>query len=64
MNISEFERLKPRKTYKTLIHLIKKYKKIVNEMPITNDEDAIKIEMAADFAKELEGVKKSFAKGE
>lgn len=64
MNISEFERLKPRKTYKTLIHLIKKYKKIVNEMPITDDEDAIKIEMAADFAKELEGVKKSFAKGE
>jgi len=64
MNISEFERLKPRKTYKTLIHLIKKYKKIVQELPITDDEDAIRIEMAADFAKELEGVKKSFTKGE
>ena len=64
MNISEFERLKPRKTHKALIHLIKKYKKIVQELPITDDEDAIKIEMAADFAKELEGIKKSFTKGE
>ena len=64
MNISEFERLKPHKTHKALIYLIKKYKKIVNEMPITDDEDAIKVEMASDFAKELEGIKKSFTKGE
>ena len=64
MNISEFERLKPRKTHKALVYLIKKYKKIVEEMPITDDEDAIKVEMAADFAKELEGLKKSFTKGE
>jgi len=64
MNISEFERKKPHKTHKALIYLIKKYKKIVNEMPITDDEDAIKVEMASDLAKELEGIKKSFTKGE
>ena len=64
MNISEFERLKPHKTHKTLINLIKKYKKIVEKMHIMDDEDAIKVEMAADFAKELEGLKKSFTKGE
>ena len=29
-----------------------------------DDEDAIKIEMAADFAKELENLKKIFEKGE
>ena len=33
-------------------------------MPIMDDEDAIKVEMAADFTKELENIKKSFAKGE
>ena len=64
MNISEFERQKPRITHKTITDLIKKYKKIADDLPITDDEDAIKIEMAADFAKELEGVKKSFTKGE
>ena len=64
MNISEFERTKPRKTYKTLRDLIKKYKKIVKDMPIMDDEDAVKVEMAADFSKELENLKKIFEKGE
>tara|TARA_Y100000034_G_scaffold91683_1_gene110650 strand:+ start:459 stop:653 length:195 start_codon:yes stop_codon:yes gene_type:complete len=64
MNISEFERTKPRKTYKTLRDLIKKYKKRAKDMPIMDDEDAIKIEMAADFTKELENLKKIFEKGE
>jgi len=64
MNVSEFERTKPRKTYKTLRNLIKKYRKIVVEMPIMDDEDAVKVEMAADFIKELEKLKKIFEKGE
>ena len=33
-------------------------------MPIMDDEDAIKVEMAADFAKELVNLKKIFEKGE
>ena len=64
MNISEFERRKPHKTHKTLSNLIKKYQKIVMEMPIMDDEDAIKVEMAADFLKELTNLQKLFEKGE
>lgn len=64
MNISEFERQKPRKTHQALRNLIKKYRKIVVEMPIMDDEDAVKVEMAADFIKELESLKKIFEKGE
>jgi len=63
MNISEFERNKPYKTHKNLTGLIKKYKKIVMDMPLMDNEDAIKVEMAADFVKELENLKKIFEKG-
>ena len=64
MNISEFERQKPRKTHRAITNLIKKYKKVIMETPIMDDEDAIRVEMAADFAKELENLKKIFEKGE
>ena len=64
MNISEFERKKPLKTHQSITNLIKKYKKIIMDMPIMEDEDAIKIEMAADFTKELENLKRIFEKGE
>jgi len=64
MNISEFERQKPRLTHKTINNLIKKYKKIVDNLPLMNDEDAIKVEMSADFLKELQNLKKIFEKGE
>ena len=64
MNISEFERQKPRKTHRGITNLIKKYKKIIMDMPMMDDEDAVKVEMAADFAKDLEKLKKIFEKGE
>ena len=64
MSISEFERNKPQKTRKTLVDLIQKYKKIANSLPIMDDEDAIKVEMSSDFAKELQNLKKIFEKGE
>ena len=64
MNISEFERKKPQKTRKTLVGLIQKYKKIADSLPIMGDEDAIKVEMSSDFAKELQNLKKIFEKGE
>ena len=64
MNISEFELQKPQKTHRTLTNLIKKYRKIILDMPIMDDEDAIRVEMDADFAKELENLKKIFEKGE
>ena len=64
MNISEFERRKPRKTHLAITNLIKKYKKIIMDMPIMDDEDAVRVEMAADFAKELENLNKIFEKGQ
>ena len=64
MNISEFERQKPRHTHKTINDLIKKYKKMVKDLPLMDDEDAIKVEMSADFLRELINIKKTFEKGE
>jgi hypothetical protein len=64
MNISEFDRSKPRKCHAFINKLIKKYKKIVTHMPIMDDEDAIKVEMAADFQKELTDLMKIFKTGD
>ena len=64
MNISEFERKKPRKTHKAIKQLIDKYKHIVADMEIIGDEDLTKIEMAADFLKELQEIMKVFENGE
>ena len=64
MNISEFERVKPAKTYSKITTAIAKYEKIIMELPIMDDEDAIKVEMAADFASELQKIKKSFLQGQ
>ena len=64
MNISEFERNKPRKTHKAIKKLIDKYKHIVADMEIIGDEDLTKIEMAADFLKELQEIMKVFKNGE
>ena len=43
---------------------MKKYSKIINDMPIMDDEDAIKVEMAADFHKELNDLMKIFKTGD
>jgi hypothetical protein len=64
MNISEFERNKPRKTYKAIQKLISKYKYIIEDMQINKEEDLTKIEMSADFLKELQKLMKVFKSGE
>tara|TARA_R110000751_G_scaffold272651_1_gene372849 strand:+ start:1042 stop:1239 length:198 start_codon:yes stop_codon:yes gene_type:complete len=63
-SVSLFEANKPAKTYKAIKKLIAKYKKIVDKMPIMDDEDAIKVEMAYDFTKELSEIMKIFKSGE
>ena len=63
-SVSEFERLKPRKTHKAIQKLVNKYKHIVVDMEIKDEEDLTKIEMAADFIKELEKIMKVFKTGE
>lgn len=64
MNISEFERNKPKKTMAYINKLIKKYKKIWEEMDMMDDYDAAKVEMAHDFEKELKELKQIFKSGE
>ena len=64
MNISEFERTKPRKTRKAIQKLIDKYRNIILNVEIMEEEDCIKVEMAADFSKELENLMKIFERGE
>jgi hypothetical protein len=64
MNISEFDRSKPRKCFSFIKKLIRKYDKIVKDMPIMEDEDAIKVEMADDFRRELNQLMKIFKTGE
>ena len=64
MNISEFERNKPRKTMAYINKLIRKYKKIWEEMDIMDDYDAAKVEMAHDFERELKELKQIFKSGE
>ena len=63
-SVSEFERLKPRKTHKAIQKLLNKYKHIVVDMEINGEEDLTKIEMAADFLKELEKIMKVFKSGQ
>ena len=63
-NISEFERNKPKKTYRKINSCIKKYRNIVANTIIECDEDCLQIEMANDFVKELEEIKKIFLTGE
>ena len=63
MNISEFERNKPRKTHKEIKKLIYKYRDLITNEEITKEEDCIKVEMAADFVKELEKLMKLFKTG-
>ena len=63
MNISEFERNKPRKTMAFINKLIKKYKKIWEEMDMMDDYDAAKVEMAHDFERELQQLKEIFKSG-
>jgi hypothetical protein len=63
-SVSEFERHKPRKTHNEIKKLINKYKNVIMNMEIMEDEDCIKVEMAADFVKELEVVMKAFQNGE
>lgn len=64
MNISEFERNKPRKTMAYINKLIKKYQKIWQEMDMMDDYDVAKVEMAHDFERELQELKEIFKSGE
>ena len=51
-------------TKKSSSQLLKKYKKVWEEMDMMDDYDAAKVEMAHDFEKELKELKQIFKSGE
>ena len=64
MNISEFERSKPTGTYNAFTVVKNKYEDILKETVVMNAEDAVKVEMASVFLKDLQGIYKKFLSGE
>lgn len=64
MNISEFERTKPRETYKSITDSIKKYKKIIeSKHPPMDDEDAVAISLCEEFIEDLAKIKNNLIEG-
>jgi len=64
MNPSEFERTKPTKTYKAIIQTKEKYETLLKETVIMEETDAVKVEMASEFIKDLRKIFKKFVSGQ
>ena len=64
MNISEFERSKPRRTYGAIKKTIKKYRSVIENMEMMDDDDCTRVEMANDFIKDLVKIMEVFKSGE
>ena len=67
MNISEFERSKPRKTFRIIIGTLSKYERLLESH--TSDKnprpnDAALFETYTNIVKDLKSIKKSFLSGE
>lgn len=64
MNISEFERTKPRETYRSIANAISKYKKIIdNKYPPMDDEDAVSIGLCEEIITDLVKIKNNLVEG-
>ena len=64
MNISEFERTKPRETYRSIANAISKYKKIIdNKYPPMDDEDAVSIGLCEEILTDLAKIKNNLVEG-
>ena len=63
MNISEFEREKPRQTHAAIMKVKEKYETILKETVIMEEADAIKVEMSNSFLKDLRKIMDLFKAG-
>ena len=63
-NVSEFERNKPRETYSAIMKAKKKYETLLKETVIMEDTDAVRVEMARHFLKDLKEIFQKFKSGE
>ena len=63
MNISEFERDKPRETHAAIMNAQEKYETLLKETVIMEEADAVKVEMANSFLKDLRKIMDLFKAG-
>ena len=63
-NVSEFERNKPRETYSAIMKVKEKYETLLKETVIMEDTDAVRVEMARHFLKDLKEIFQKFKSGE
>jgi|TARA_S200002703_G_C3586960_1_gene180274 hypothetical protein len=64
MNISEFERLKPRKTFEAIDFAIDKYEGYIREIdPIMDEADASFVELSQEILDDLNRIKNFFLEG-
>jgi hypothetical protein len=63
MNLSEFERTKPTETYKAIIKAKDKYETLLKETVIMEDTDAVRVEMARVFLRDLKEIFLKFKSG-
>ena len=65
MNISEFERTKPTKTFKVILGTITKYETLVASLSSPmDDKDAALLKAYSDILKDLKQIQKHFLAGE
>jgi hypothetical protein len=63
-NVSEFERNKPRGTYAAIMKAKEKYETLLKETVIMEDTDAVRVEMARHFLRDLKEIFQKFKSGE
>jgi len=63
-NVSEFERNKPRETYAAIIKAKEKYETLLKETVIMEDTDAVRVEMARHFLRDLKEIFQKFKSGQ
>ena len=63
MNPSEFERTKPTETYTAIMKTKEKYETLLRETVIMEDTDAVRVEMARVFLRDLKEIFQKFKSG-
>tara|TARA_Y100001963_G_scaffold151772_1_gene235251 strand:- start:2082 stop:2276 length:195 start_codon:yes stop_codon:yes gene_type:complete len=63
MNISEFEREKPRETHAAIMNAKEKYETLLKETVIMDEADAVRVEMSHTFLKDLRKIMDLFKAG-
>tara|TARA_Y100000004_G_C8644401_1_gene298438 strand:+ start:178 stop:372 length:195 start_codon:yes stop_codon:yes gene_type:complete len=63
MNISEFERDKPRETHAAIMNAKEKYEALLKDTVVMEEADAVKVKMANSFLEDLRKIMDLFKAG-